>query len=339
MKLKRLKKFSLIICTLVILALVILPVSNAFAINPPDTLTLDSINAYQSVIETNDQLFLAKFTIAYSTYPTDATANDAFLFRMFDSTAVEINSIALYANPYFNDGFGQGVVAIYFTADECASLGLTWTEVHSFYIASNPTLSTWNGTATTPATAVTTWSTTSSAITTRVAYLAGILQSAWGVNLIDSGTLTIYGQNYFISTIPYIRSMAPTLFTSYVLPAEEYRERTFTLTYAATLRNQWIGTWLDLTDVGTDWGIDPMWIYGLIWLVAMIGIGYITITVGAAQQNIPTYSDNKPLFYVEMFVIFFGGLLGFLPWLAAVLTGVIMILIILNQVLFSKANV
>jgi hypothetical protein len=334
---KILKVISHLLLVIFIIAPIVIPTIAVSAIADPTTLTLDNITAYQSVIDTNDQLFIAKFTIDYAAYPTDETANTAFLFRMFDSTAVEISSVALYANPYFNDGFGQGIVSIYFTPDEVTSLGLAWSEAHNFYLAGNPSAN-WTGAApSTAATPVTTWSTTSGAVAIRVSALANTFQSAWGYQLIDTGTLTTYGENYFVTTIPYLRIIAPSVFQSSTEPATEFRERAHGLTYAITLRNQWLGTWLDMTTPAADWGVDAIWIYGLMWLAVMIAIGWVTVSIGSSYGQSVTV-DNKPLLYVEALTMFFGGLIGFLPWLAAVLVGVIFIFMILNQLFFSRSS-
>ncbi len=340
-----LRKAKFILSVLLAIILILIPVSSIFAIDPPPTTcTIDRLNAYQGVIEDNDQFYLIEFTIPYVTYP-DETANEAYLLRMFNAAGtVEITATGLYNNPYFHAGYGHGIVSFYFSEADVATYGLTWGDAYIFYLQGNPG-SSWNGTMPNVAGTLGTWTNTDVEITlqTRILFLANQFQGQWGVQLIDSGTLSSYGEYYFISTIPYLRHMVSDIFTSYTEHATEFRERTHSLTYAITLRNQWLGTWLDLTDVGTDWDIDPIWIYGLMWLVVMVAVGLLTVAAERGLQRVQgegvalVSSGSKALMYAEIFTIFFGGLLGFLPWLAAVLSGAIMTIIIINQIFFSKA--
>jgi len=59
--------------------------SPALAIAPPDspTPTIDSINAYEDCLETDDQLYVIEYTIYYAAPPTE-TVTEAFIFRLME---------------------------------------------------------------------------------------------------------------------------------------------------------------------------------------------------------------------------------------------------------------
>ncbi len=331
------KRIIIGIATAVIITIIaIVPV---FAIDPPTTSSIDNTSVYEDLLETGDMGFLVKFTNSYTTYPTES-ANEALIIRVLDNGA-EVKSTQPVANPYFYSGWGQNTVWIYFSATEVVDYGLTWGSANiTVGMYGNPALS-WNGTAPNEVLGITSWSTGSTtSLGVKIVTLSASFQSAWSTSLLDSGTLTGYGEDYWVSVIPDLRSMCPQVFSSFVTPAE-FHERQHNWTNALTLRNQWIGTWLDLTDAAADWGIDAIWLYSLIWLAVMAAVGLVTVTAtsrisgmysGVANSSI----DTKPLIHVESLTIMFGGLIGFLPWLAAVVMFVIYGIIIINGIFFAR---
>ncbi len=305
----------------------VLPV---YAINLPSPApTLDVVNAYESTIEAGDQLYIYKFTIPYTSYPAE-TASQSFLARLFDVDGVtELGASTLYNNPYFHSGYGQGIISLYFSAADVATKSMVWGAAYTASLDGNPILS-WNGNIP-HITNTITWDTGgSTSVAVRVISLALQFQSIWGlvVTLTDSGTLTSYGDNYFTGTIPNLRNIAPTIFTGYITTAD-FHERTYSLTYALTLRNQWIRTWLDLTALGTDWGVDAIWIYMWLWLIVLGGVDYGIVLLA---------QSTKPLLYATLLMLTFGGLTGFLPWLAAIGAGAAIILLITEKLFWSKSG-
>jgi hypothetical protein len=331
-------RIPLLLVTLILA--VILPVTSVFAIDPPDAITLLGCNAYEDVIEEGDMFFLMHYNLDYAVYPTDETVNSSFYTTLTNAgTGVDIALSDIFTNPYFNDGFGQGINSMYFTSAEVSALGLTWGAGYNMRIVPNATCNWTGGGIPAPVSQAVTWST--SGLEQRVLFIMNRLQNQWGVNLLDSGTLSVYGENYGISTIPNLRLMAPTIFVSYNAPIEYGTERAHGLTYALTLRNQWIGTWLDLTTPAADWGVDAMWLYGGIWLIAMVGVSWIAATVGSRMQGVEEgviAQSTKPLLFLNVLMIIWGGLMGFLPRLDAVLAGFVLVIIMVNQIFFSKAS-
>lgn len=119
--------------------------SPAYAIPEADSVNINGVYVYRHCLESDDNLFLVDYTITYGTNP-DEGANEAYIFRLMDG-AVELGSTSAYA--YYDDGYGRGLAAIYFTADEVTSLGITWEDPYTIQIDGNPTLPWTSDTATT----------------------------------------------------------------------------------------------------------------------------------------------------------------------------------------------
>jgi len=333
------KRFLILLSTILILISVILPFTTVSAIDPPTSIVLTSVNAYQDCLETGDMLFLGYGAINYGTYPTDYAASDTFLLRLFDTDGTtELASTVLYSNPYFHLGYGKFIQSFYFSATEVTSVGLVWNSAYTVKLSANPAIS-WNGTAPTPATVVPIWSGTGQA--NRIIYIVSQLQSSWGVSLIDSGTLTEYGEDYIVAVIPYARYLAPTIFASYTTTPVYHERSKNWFTYAITLRNQWIGTWMDLTDIATLTSIPAGWLYAGIWLVVMATIIFFAIEGPSLATNtglvVPQAKNSKMIFYLVIILVAFGGITGFLPYLSTLLIGFILVLILINQIFFQKS--
>jgi hypothetical protein len=329
-----------IILSIAVISTMLFPCT-AQAIEPPNDTDLYAVNAYQNCIETGDMFFIAYGHIDYTSYPTDYYANDTFLLRLWDSTPTELASTQLFANPYFHGGYGKFMNTIYLSAADVTTLGLVWESAYNMTLEANPGVS-WNGTAPSPASVAITWSGTGQS--NRVIWIMLQLQAQWGYSLVDSGSLTAYGENYVISVCPYARYIMPTIFSSYQVQPT-YNERTRSWTYAITLSNQWLGTWLDLTEWATITGIPAQWWYAIIWLLFMIGVIMLVIAMpsiapGVTGQaiTIPMIKNPKMIYYPAIIMIAFGGIIGFLPWLATIISGILLAINFTNQVWFKQGS-
>lgn len=310
---------------------VILMTGVALAIDTPTTTSVTSINVYGSVVDTNDQLWLITQQISYGTSPNE-TADQAFLFRIFADNGTELASTPLINNPYYETGYGQGACSMYFTASEASALGLTWGGNYVTSVEGNPTL-TWNPSrpvATMNTTALSWTASGATALGIRVLYLAGIFQSSWGIvatsPLIQSGSLTDNGAIYFEAVIPRLREIAPEIFRTVVIPVE-FHEREYNLTYAVTLRNQWVGTWMDLTDLGNDWGIDPIWLYGIMWSYVLVAGSWLLVEL-ASPKYLTTWC---------VVVISVGTFAGFYSYMVGGIMALVAVLALVNQLFFGKS--
>lgn len=323
----KMKRIAQAFAILLITLLLSIPV---LALQPPDSYSIDSVDAYTSLIETNDQLYLVKYTISYTTYPVESAA-DTIMFRLRDTTGtIILNATTPYNNIYFHTGYGQGIVSMYFSAADVATNNMTWMAAYTVTLEGNPGVS-YNGTSPNATSLITAWWTdgAASALASRIIYFGTRFSTLWGYQLIDSGILTSYGENYFTSTIPNLRSLTPTIFSSYMQQWTRPGDRTFNMTNILTWRNQWIGTWLDLTVPAADWGIDAIWLYGMIWVIIMIAILYAFVKF---------VQTTKPMLYLIGILIAFGTILGFLPWIALGLEILLLVVILVNALTYRQTS-
>lgn len=142
----------------------------------PDVMTVDSVEVYRSVITPNDQLWLVPFNCDYTTNSTDYDISEAFIFRLMDSTPAIVNTTTAY--PYYDSGYDNGIVAIYFDTDDA----LTWNGSYSIYLEGNPALVWASGDPPYVSSNVTSWIDEGSVLdaqdrlTTRIRYIAQQLE-------------------------------------------------------------------------------------------------------------------------------------------------------------------
>lgn len=128
----------LAICIIGILLLLTVAIPVFAQIEEPDSFFgVQQIESYRSVQELNDILFLIIGRVEYVAFPTVYDISEAFIVRFMDG-AVERGTTSFYA--YHDSGYDLGVCSIYFTADEVASLPITWSGAYTVSIEGNPTL-------------------------------------------------------------------------------------------------------------------------------------------------------------------------------------------------------
>ncbi|KKK70070.1 hypothetical protein LCGC14_2927660, partial [marine sediment metagenome] len=119
------KFFKWLILLIAILATIV-PANRAQAIAAPTSLELNSIQAFQNTVESNDILFVARYDIDYGSIPTE-TVTEAFIFRLMNGVT-ELGSTAPFT--YINNGYDEGAIALYFPASQVDLLGITWEDVN-----------------------------------------------------------------------------------------------------------------------------------------------------------------------------------------------------------------
>lgn len=315
---KRLTKLftSLLLATLGLL----LFASPALAIDIPDALQIGAVYAYHHCLETNDQLYLVEYTIYYApgdgTTNPDENASEAYLVRLMDGLT-ELKAVAPYA--YYNEGYGKGVVAIYFSASDPALP--TWEDAYTIRLMGNPTLS-WDPSI--PSTSASTfdlWSSSTSIVQTqqelaaRILYLADMLEIEWGVNMVDStGTgsyLSDYGEAYFTNIIPNTRAMAPRAFAGGTT-SPDWSKKVPVTTYAEGRAASVDGTGLDLTPMAEWLGVSRMWTSSLLFIIAGLVLLYAALKPSGSFRGLTLLSI--PL-------VIAAGYLGMMPLLVTVLAG------------------
>lgn len=207
--------------------------------------TISQCEVYRNCITTNDELMIISFEIGYPTGSLPTTPLDTtYLFRLTDNITGIVSATTTYG--YANNGYGtdkvqKGIASFYFSAADA----LSWaSDNYTVYFEGNPTLS-WNGTV--PSAnfnPFTLWydgvtvANTRDRLTTRILYLADLLQVDWGwsattplVQTVVAGQrLSSYGENYFTHIIPNLRQMCPSIFYQ-SMSAAQFNKDTLVLDY------------------------------------------------------------------------------------------------------------
>lgn len=292
------------------------------AIGQPDDLSIDGVYVYQNCRESGDQLYLVPYTIDYASVPAES-AQEAYMLRLMDG-----DDVVGYAYPYayYNKGYGQGVVALYFSASEAP----TWEGVYTMQLIGNP-FADWAGGI--PEDEVSSldfdvWQDTELGVTktivgARVIEMALDLETAWSqdmVTIADDGkqVLTSYAAGYFINVIPNLYEIAPDIFaagqggsTSVVepdIPPEETRTD-----YSDELEANIIDTPFDFTAMALQWGVSRGALTAILYYGCVVGILIFV------ARRLGTY---KPMMLLSIPFVFLGAFLG-VPLIVTVLAGLV----------------
>lgn len=312
-KAKRNKSIPPLIALLLASLVIVLLPYLVYAIGAPSTLQINSVYAYQHLLEDNDQLYLVEYTLDYGTNP-DEPISEAYLGRLMQGSS-ELGNIAPYA--YYDGGYDQGIFSVYFTAASVPA----WSGNYTMRLEGNPTLS-WlasdNVTAipvpTTGVSSFDVWSTSTSQATTeeeltaRLLYIADQLELAWGVDLVETtatGTkLTAYGESYFCNAVENLRAACPDMFSASV-SVPEFPEREHERTFLNYLENQWGGTWVEEWAQGyAGWlGMQQLLFTSLAFMLFVV-----IMLVFAAQYTMSV----KPLMLMAAVLMIYGARIGML---------------------------
>lgn len=311
-----------ILALVVILLAILIPATNVLAIDAPDTPSeIVWVFAYDDLLEDGDQGYLVYYNIPYAALPSEPVT-DSYLAVLVDvDGTTQVSSVApvTYGT---DDGYNYGVAWIYLTYAESTAAGIGWDEAQFIWVAGNPTL-TWVP-ADPPKTVsgITLWKpateTTSTALGTRVLYVASRIQLEWGVDLVqivaDSRTvLNDAGMAYFMSAIPNLRTMAPDIFASGSYePITDTSIANVGTGWADLLVTNVIGTPFDLTDMATAFGLSRGMLSGVIWMIIM----------GVFLYFIVMYLGTRVAIVFFDIMVVFGALIAMLPWALIVGLGI-----------------
>ena len=304
------------VCLLGLVLLLLLPVSVMAFIDDPTSISINSVYVYENCREEGDQLYIIDYTI---TYPVDGNPDEniteAFICRLMDG-ATELRGVAPYS--YYNEGYDRGVVAIYFDA----ATAPVWEGAYTMELAGNPTL-TWEGGDFSSASVSTfnLWQSNSVAITqtvlsSRILYLADILELAWSVDMIESlaggHSLTTYGEDYFTNVLPYAAVIAPYAFSGQLIEPEVEAVDTST-DYADDLETDISGTVFDFTSLADAFGVDrgP--------LTALLYYGGVAVFLGLLVSKLKT---TKPVMLLSLPLVVGGAFVG-VPLIITIIVGVV----------------
>jgi len=225
-----------------------------YAIADPDTINIEEIRAYDSVLESGDLLIIAEYNLAYAVTPTD-TITDTYLGR-FKRGSTELNTVEPYA---FNDnGFGRGLFSLYWTAAQKSTDSIEFDNPNSesYTVTLQGKVGSFPGVVPSTTTDTILWqaaANTKDQLFRHIQTLAARFENDAGweansQNLITTGggaiQLTASGEEYFSNAVPQLHVMIPAIFSSGV-SVPDFTESPSRRSLESDLDNFWEGNWVD----------------------------------------------------------------------------------------------
>jgi len=301
----------------IVLLQVMLFVTPAYAatIDTPDVKNIVQITFYQSCIETNDQLCIVEFTLAYAGANPPEDANEAWLFRILNAADEEVSeSVAPFA--YYDEGYSVGIVSFYFAPADI----LTWEGAYKIEMIGNPALDWTDGDPPSVTDDGINWETDSSAITPRIQALAGDFGIAYSEVMREKigGVWKLsldYGEPYFTTVIDNLSLIAPDLFQS-LSTQPIFREREYAQAGKTAMEGRWVGIApFDLSPISDMIpGISRMWLTSVFWI--LIGVGALILVLRKAESR-------EPATFLFGAWMVFGAFTGLLTTEIAIFCGVV----------------
>jgi hypothetical protein len=299
----------------------------AQAVADPDTLTIDNIFAYDSVLEDDDLLVVVVYNVAYATLPT-LGINQTFICRFLADSAEQNASEII---PFNNLGYGLGVCSFYWTASQKVTSSIEYdnpnSETYEVVVQGKPSAFASPPRVTNQNIQWRDANDTVNLLTADIIAIATTLETdaAWvanGFTLLDFITgltvLTRNGESYFGRAIPNLAAMVPDIFGSSVTQPF-IDEREFTFSERDRLGGFWVGTGLETAfQAGADMFNVPQ-----SYFTAFIGLFLISIVAGlgimitqSAEFGLMTAAVTVPLV----------GVIGLLSLTFVVVVGALCIL-------------
>jgi hypothetical protein len=289
----------------ILLAIISVSPAHAITIADPDSMTLESVRAYDGVINAGDMLVVVQYDIQYTVLPVLAVT-DAFLGR-FMVAGVEVNAVEPIA---FNDiGYGLGVFSLYFTASDkdAASIEFDNPNAEDYQIRLQGKPSAFVDPPVISTTSITYRSSanTASLLLADSASLAESLENnaAWLVNGLDLITFTVgqkvltsTGEAYFGLAIPNLQIMIPDLFGSSTTAPEVF-ERSFGTSEQDRLLELWDTSPMGpiFTGLATELQIGKTWVLGILGIIGVAGAVFLASRIADPEYGLLTIPFSWPL--------------------------------------------
>ena len=238
---------KVIISTLIAIIFLITLTSPILASEPePNSVKLEDIEVFNSLLVDDDFLAVVPYYIPYTT-PPSISIDKAFIFRVLSADGTtDLGSTLAY--PYDNDGYGYGIVSFYIAS------GMTVGTAYIFRVQQNPvvypTPQYWDFTIGDsnycPATNNVTMQ---AALKAKIVTIAKSLSASYDVALLtksESGATVLSGDGelYFLSAIPGLQSMCESLF-AVQLENPDFTRRTWSYALANALKTKYAGTFFE----------------------------------------------------------------------------------------------
>lgn len=259
--------------------------------DPDSTPSVDSINIYRNLLETDDRFIVIYSNIPYATTP-DATVSQAFTWQLIDTDGVTVlGQTTGYA--YNDNGYGYNVFGFYFSAADA----LVWNQLYTIKLLGNPAIfdtpSEYNyPVALADYTTLTDSTENKQALALQLLTMAADLDIAWGLSSSasllyesESGTvLSIYGEAFYRGAIYGVQALAPEAFRLVVMDIDA-DDRTWTSGFSDNLTTQFAGTWIEAakTGGGTIFGLG----YDLTSIIIVFGlcVGVLILNLWLSRDN------------------------------------------------------
>lgn len=238
---KSVGKYLANLLALVIVSIILLPPITAFAAEPePTDVSLEDIEVFDGLLVTADSLAVASYNVAYSSNPSE-DISETYIFRLMSVNATsEIGADTAY--PYYNEGYGIGMVSFYIPT------GLTDDTAYVFRVQQNPTYyptpQYWDFTI--GASNYNDDDDQAEALRAKIITESIPLSISYSTDLTEAGeagdtVLSAEGEIYFLAVIPGLQAMAPDLF-EVEISDPDFTKRTWTYTQATFFRDRYNGT-------------------------------------------------------------------------------------------------
>lgn len=277
----------------------------AVTIDEPESMTIDSVRAYDGVINTDDLLIVAQYNIQYSDLPVLAVT-DAYIGRFLVDDS-EVNAVEIIA---FNDiGYGIGIFSLYFTAAEKSTASIEFNnpnaEDYKVVLQGKPSAFVDPPVIQTSTITYRPDSNSAKNLLTDAADLAELLENnaAWLANGLDLITftsgqqvLTVTGEAYFGLAVPNLQIMIPDLFGSSTTSPAVF-ERQFGTSEQDRLLGLWDASPMGpiFTGLADSLQLSKSWILGLIGLAIVVGAVWLASTFTDPEYGLLTIPFTWPL--------------------------------------------
>ena len=286
--------------------------SVAFALSPvavkadpatPTDFAINNIQIFRGIWQADDWLLLFQYTI--NQYPPEyIPVSQLFDFRLYDAaTQQPLASANVY--DYNNLGFGIGISSIYFWPADAPA------DTDNLYLMMSGNLAYWSATPprvtyTISGDDYTQGGNQRTALVNWVMQQAQILEVNWQVKMVEDGLLTPVAQTYFVTTIPGLESVIPSVMGSITLPPD-WNVPTQGTSAAQNWMNQWDDTAFkaELEKWGETWHVAWNAITGAILFIFML------LCAGFSQVK---WGNGDPGFVAGNVIFIIGTFAGLIWW-------------------------
>lgn len=275
-----------------ILAIGLLLASPVLAyLDPPTSATsIQSVVVARNLVDEGDVGVFFHFRVPYDTYPTDASATDSIVFRLYDTDEVTLlaTNVPYVFASFETNGYGDGMSMFYFTDNS----SITWDDSYRINIVGlplyfDPSLtSLYTLTSADFVDAVTQADNRAELFT----YIIGICNTFKTIypevvlkSSTDSGTvLSEYGESYFRSAVLGIQSMCPQLFFAQTYIPEVMAVVPYDMSLPETYAIRLVGTdiYRGADRLGDEIGVTAHFVFAIITFAGAIGICIFTMKRG-----------------------------------------------------------